>query len=138
MSHESDEDRHRRKKERQKSIVDGVRGKRKRKKRVKVKDLTISGVPTTVITKLKRQAKEIGCSVSSLVKTYIHNGLEGVVVQGSYTQTVSRSVQQEYKFTAKVNKQPANYAQPAYFQELKRALAARAKRARSARQHAQT
>jgi hypothetical protein len=92
-------------------------------------------VPVTVYRELRAKAESVGCSMSSLVKTYIHNGLEGVVYTGSYTQTrsVSQTVQQEVKFTAKANKQPANYAQPAYFAELKKALQKR--KARSATQH---
>ena len=102
---------------------------KKRKKRSKTKTLSII-VPSSLHRKLKKRAKDVGCSVSSLVKNYIHNGLEGVVYTESYrqTRTVSQTVQQEKEFTVKGKKAPANYAAPAYFKELKQVIAARKKK----------
>ena len=91
---------------------------KKREKRSKFKTISIR-VPSSLHSKLKKRAKSIGCSVSSLVKNYIHNGLEGVVYTESYRQTatVSKTVEHERKLTAKGT--PAGYAAPAYFAELK-------------------
>ena len=101
-----------------------------KKEPIKYKRLVVSSVPVGIIKKLKQKAKELGCDVSYLVKTYIQNGLEGVVMSATYTQTrtVSQTRQQEIKFTPKADKQPANYAQPAYFAELKAVLEKRKKK----------
>ncbi|MCW4027710.1 MAG: hypothetical protein NWE76_09545 [Candidatus Bathyarchaeota archaeon] len=129
MSHESDEDRQKRKRDEKRWIVEGIKGTTKRRKKTKFKRITIQ-VPSRLHSRLKKRAKEVGCSVSSLVKNYIHNGLEGVVVSGSYTRTVSQTVKQEAEFTVRAKKQPANYAQPAYFKELKAVLEKRRKKKR--------
>lgn len=100
--------------------------KKKRKKRKRgIRTITLM-IPVKLHRQLKRKAKEVGCSMASLIKNYIHAGLEGVVYTESYRQI--RTIQQEKEFTIKAKKAPANYAQPAYFAELKRAIAIRKKR----------
>jgi predicted DNA-binding protein len=105
------------------------RPKKKRKKRSKFKTISIR-VPSSLHRKLKKRAVSVGCSVSSLVKNWINDRLEGVVYTESYRQTatVSKTVQHEKKFTTKVKKAPANYHAPPYFEELKKVMAQRKKR----------
>jgi predicted DNA-binding protein len=103
--------------------------KKKKKKRPKFKTISIR-VPSSLHRKLKKRAVSVGCSVSSLVKNWINDRLEGVVYTESYRQTatVSKTVQHEKKFTTKVKKAPANYHAPPYFEELKKVMAQRKKR----------
>jgi hypothetical protein len=108
--------------------IDGVRAMGKKiRTRKKREFVSFSlNLPEELHKQLIRRSKKVGCSMSSLVKTYIYNGLRGVGATSS--SDIKQTRQQEIKFTPKVDKQPANYQAPMYFRELKEVLEMRKKK----------
>jgi hypothetical protein len=123
------EARKKRKEQESRWAVEGViaTGKKARKKRERKKFISFSlNMPVRLHKQLEKRAKKVGCSMSSLVKTFIYNGLSGVVVTD---RQVGRDRDVQIKSNVRVKTSgPVGYEAPAYFQELKAVIEKRNKK----------